>query len=86
MVKLQKVIRGKITRNKISNEIGQIETQLAGIENLVKKKAPQSTADFLNLSQQSLGVLSSKKTNFLFKIKSNAGRPPLKPSSEPKKK
>jgi hypothetical protein len=27
-----------------------------------------------------------KKTNFLFKIKSNAGRPPLKPSSEPKKK
>jgi hypothetical protein len=26
-----------------------------------------------------------KKTNFLFKIKSNAGRPPLKPSSEPKK-
>ena len=26
-----------------------------------------------------------KKTNFLFKIKSNAGRPPLKPSSEQKK-
>jgi hypothetical protein len=54
--KLQKVMRGKITRNKISNEIGQMETQIAGIENLVqttkqlKKKAPQSTADFLNLS------------------------------------
>ncbi len=28
----------KITRNKISNEIGQIETQLQGIENLVRKK------------------------------------------------
>ena len=54
--KLQKVMRGKITRNKISNEIGQMETQIAGIENLVqttkrlKKKAPQSTADFLNLT------------------------------------
>ena len=54
--KLQKVMRGKITRNKISNEIGQMETQIAGIENLVQttkqlnKKAPQSTADFLNLS------------------------------------
>ncbi len=34
--KLQKVMRGKITRNKISNEIGQMETQIAGIENLVQ--------------------------------------------------
>ena len=61
--KLQKVMRGKITRNKISNEIGQIETQIAGIENQVqkaskqeskrlKKKAsqPQSTTDFLNMT------------------------------------
>ena len=55
--KLQKVMRGKITRNKISNEIGQMETQITGIENLVqkeskrlKKKAPQSTTDFLNMS------------------------------------
>jgi hypothetical protein len=37
-IKLQEVIRGKITRNKISNEIGQMETQIAGIENLVQKK------------------------------------------------
>jgi hypothetical protein len=56
-------MRGKITRNKISNEIGQIETQIAGIENQVqkaskqeakrlKKKAsqPQSTTDFLNMT------------------------------------
>ncbi len=54
---MQKVIRGRITRKKISNEIGQLETQIAGIENQVHKAAerlktkephPQSTPDVLN--------------------------------------
>jgi hypothetical protein len=61
--KLQKVMRGRITRNKISNEIGQLETQISGLENQVQKAAnqeakrlkkkapqPQSTTDFLNMS------------------------------------
>ncbi len=50
-------MRGKITRNKISNEIGQIESQIAWIENQeqkeakrLKSKASQSTTDFLNMS------------------------------------
>jgi archaellum component FlaC len=34
---LQKVLRGRITRNKISNEIGPLETQIAGIEKQVNK-------------------------------------------------
>jgi hypothetical protein len=51
--KLQKVIRGNLTRNNISNEIGQIETKLSEIEKQVqKKKASQarSTTEFLNMS------------------------------------
>jgi hypothetical protein len=51
--KLQKVIRGKLTRNNISNEIGQMETKLSEIEKQVKKKKAsqaQSTTDFLNMT------------------------------------
>jgi hypothetical protein len=35
--KLHEVMRGRITRNKISNEIGQLGTQIAGIEKQVQK-------------------------------------------------